>query len=284
MESFFSGLFRRFLIKIGVIGVFFLVLSPIGFFTERPQDDVRYYLLKPPLVELQPDEVPRRNSFVRVSGLIELASFQIHKQGWLSDQLDFKFRLEGYPKSLLVCLEEGPLYDELKAAYFADSKPPAGAAEPPLEVQIQRSMMNRARTGMSGAIEVKSGWTRMAAILGRHQVIEGRLHGSDSSPMSPFPSFVRERETRIPDYVEQVLHLHPDQTDLWLIDAGETPDPARFFDSNAVVFLFGCTLGILALGWFLHSRRRRKRPTPPPLPPGYPRQRSGVPPQPWRGA
>ena len=238
------------LVKLGCVGVVFVLFSPVYVFMFRPQDDVRYYFLHPVKVELGTADELRHNQFVRVTGQVEPATFQVHHQGLLGLKTDFKFRLEGYPDTLAVCVEEGPLHGELLAAFNRDHVTPAGKEESPkLENLIAGKFEKTIRAKMFGAEEFDPAWTNMGKILAEEQTIEGRLHDSNASRTAAFGTFAPERDTRIVDYFGRVLGLDAQAGKLWVIDAAETPDPARFLDGNGALIMFGFLLGLFVIGW-----------------------------------
>ncbi|MCB1205070.1 MAG: hypothetical protein KDN18_12495 [Verrucomicrobiae bacterium] len=299
MSNPITRLLKGELIKVGCAGVAFVVFSPIFFFTYRPHDDVNYYLLRPEKLDLDPNGEWKPNQFVQVTGRIDPGTFQVHRQGLLGTQTDFKFRLEGYPETLVICVTEGVVHEALYAAYQEDRLRASAVGKPEeLETLIHDRFTESVRAKMFGGAELDPSWRHLGEVLAAEVTIEGRLHRSPPSGESAFDTFAASRETRIAKYFDRVLGLDLEGKDWWLIDADERPEPIRFLDANGPMFLVFFCCGVAAAIWFFKrfagasSGRGPKsgsgrsapiiRPPPvPELPPSIPPSRN---PPPHRGA
>lgn len=239
------GFLQKKIAGLAVLGVLFLLSSPVLFFIMRPHDDFFYHLVQADQVDLQPMTSPGHNQYVAARGNIASPSFAASyiSTGFLERALAFKFQIEGHSPNVFVYLDEGPVYERLVAAIEDDQR--EDGEEPGEDL---------AKLFTSDA-EVDVTAPALAAVLAEPISIEGRVYQSDYGWLEPFTSFSRRDETDLEDYIEDRLGGDANKDIYWVIVASEAPSASRFWAGNAPIFAFGLVLGFIGsaavIGWKL---------------------------------
>ncbi|MDP6946667.1 MAG: hypothetical protein QF464_21135, partial [Myxococcota bacterium] len=234
----------------------------------KPHRDLAYHLGDPELQRMDGATFERRartNAYVELTGTIVPATLA-ERRSILDRSFGFLFAVEGYPRTLIVHLTEGPLFSRLT-----------------------RAGEKNAAAGLLEAIK-------------KPVTLRGRLYDGDNI-LEPFEeyalrdeadpdSYVREiLEDRIdttPDVITRLDGKEPDPRRWWLLAVGEEPAPGHLWETHLPVFGVGILMGlgaIVALVVVLGRKPPRQPPTGPwRSPAGPPSGPASSPPAetPWR--
>ncbi len=118
MKNIFVNLGKKYLLVV-VLGFF---LSPFFALVLHPEKDFRYHLLnsnKPEVITGETYKNIKDNSYVTINGTIDLDSLVVTTGFLGADFHSCTFRLNGFPKNLILFSRHGALWERLKESYTA---------------------------------------------------------------------------------------------------------------------------------------------------------------------
>ena len=247
--GFFQRVIQKQVLGLLVAGLAFLIFLPMFVWMMKPHRDLAYHLGDTRLERIPGADFARRartNAYVQVKGTVDLATLA-ERRSLLNRSFGFLFAVEGYPKTLIVHLTEGPLFERL-----------------------------------SKAAEKKDEGAALAAALQKPVVLRGRLYDGDNF-LEPFEEYARadeaDPESYVSDILEDRINTTPriitrleggdvDDRTWWLLAVGEDPRPGRLWDTHLPPFCIGLFMGLVALVGLVVVLGTR-RPPPPGPPPGW---------------
>ncbi len=218
------------------VGVLFLVFLPMFVLMMKPHRDLAYHLSEPDLQRVEGDTFAsqaRTNTFVEVRGTIDPETLA-ERSSFFGESFGFLFAVEGYPRTLIVHLTEGELFERLSAA--------EDAAE-------------------------------LLTVIREPVILRGRLYDGDNF-MEPFEEYALRDEADPDAYVSEILDdridttptvfrrmedKEPDTRRWWLLAVGEKPSPENLGETHLPVFGLGLFFGLGGVIGLVMMRRRKQR-------------------------
>ena len=229
-------------------GALFLLFLPMFVWMMKPHRDLRYHLGDTRLTRLGAatfSRDARTAAHVQVEGTIDAATLA-ERRSLLNRSFGFLFAVDGYPRTLIVHLRGGPLFEQLSRVSAMEDD---GAA--------------------------------LLAALQKPVTLRGRLYDGQNF-LEPFKEYALADEADPESYIHKILKDRldttpriftwlegktPDSRSWWLLAVDEIPRPGHLWETHVPVFCLGIFMGLVALVAVVLALGR-KRPVPPP--PGPP--------------
>lgn len=221
MKPMFLGAFRKW----ALVGVLFLVGTPLYVHVLEPHRDLRYHLLPPPLVTATDEDqvrVARADAWVQVEGTVAPESVHLERVLAVGPVQAVLFQLQGV-QGVILAATRGPTFQDLQS--------PTGPWP----------------TTFRGRLYPERNAFRP---FGRW--VDARKAGVES--------YMARRRIPKEDSTPRLFRRGPEAPGSWLLVVGEDPSPLQLPHTHLPVFLLGWLLGILGLVWVWFRLEPRARP------------------------
>ncbi len=218
---------QRQVLALLLAGGLFLVFLPMFVLMMKPHHDLMYHLGDTELEKISAKDFAtkaRTNAFVQIKGAID-AETLAERRSLLDRSLGFLFAVEGYPRTLIVHLSGGELFQRLEMALASESE------------------------------------AALVAELTKKVVLRGRLYDGDNI-LEPFSEYAQKDEAdpesyvwkilkddidTTPDIVNRLDGKDPDTRTWYLLAVDEEPRAGHLWETNLPVFGIGILFGLAAL-------------------------------------
>ncbi len=231
----------------------------IIFFTidMKPFNDFKYHLLKTEIEVLSKGDIPgslTENSYIKIKGEIDFESIVMHTNFSETKLEGLTFRLEKFPKNLLIHLRQGKYFEELKKVHDENAE---GIFSDIINKDEEQSDKNSTEDDYL---------IKFSLLLLKSEKFEGRLYKSDSIT-EPFSSYYYKDDLDIEGYFSEMeedfsftpafLEFASESETYWILAADEIPSSGYIGDTNFPVFVIILIIGTVLLVILIVKKRKK---------------------------